>query len=79
MQSKKILVNLAILLLVALAFPAAQASDVGLARTSEGGCVLVHWTEDPYVITNAVGCAPTDPCVDVNWTTTPPQVGIGEC
>lgn len=65
--------------LTAAAFlPTATAIDAGLARTAEGGCHLVEWT-DMVVVSPAIGCASSDPCVHVNWTTIPPQIEIVEC
>jgi hypothetical protein len=79
MRNTKILVGLAAALAIGLCVPAAFASDTSLARTREGGCVLVDWTSNPYVVSPATGCSGSDPCVDVNWTTSPPEAAIGDC
>lgn len=78
MLGKKTLVGLTALLVVSLASPAALATDQSLARTSEGGCVLVDWTTNPYVVSPATGCSLSDPCVDVDWNAAPPLV-VGSC
>jgi hypothetical protein len=68
------------MIVVAAWVPATGAYDTSLARTTQGGCVLVAWTESPYVVTSpATGCTINDPCVDVNWGVSPPAVTTANC
>ena len=66
---------------VGLFAPAASADDVSLARTSEGGCVLVNWSLSPAIVVTspATGCTESHPCVIVNWTTSPPEAAPSNC
>lgn len=67
-----------LLTLVSLFGHSATAANLGLGQTSDGGCYLVDW-EMNYVISTATGCDSSTPCIDINWTTTPPQAIIVEC
>jgi hypothetical protein len=79
MLGPKMLFGTIALLALGACLPATLAEDVSRARTDEGGCVLVAWTSQPYVVSTTTGCSAADPCVHVNWTTTPPAVAPGEC
>lgn len=59
--------------------PLVHADSTGLGRTTDGGCYLIDWSSNPYVISPAAGCTAETSCVDINWTTTPPEVAIVDC
>lgn len=78
MHASKMLVGTTTALLVlALVAPAAQAEQ-SLARTTDGGCVLVEWGSPNTVVAPASGCTAAHPCVVVDSSTIPPTATLGE-